>query len=218
MNEHKTTARIVGGLFLAAMLFYGVGSTQVDGVLGASDSLLNLSENATTFTAGIAFMLVNSLVVIAIGLLIRPVLRSHNDRTANHYLVTRVIEGGVLAFGALVLFAARNATTDTAIEVAVATNFNAYQIAMAVLGIGSVGFCLLLLRTSLVPRQLALLGVIGYAALFTGAVLELFGIGVGLAMSIPGGLFELILPVWLFAKGFTHQVEDSASARSMVVV
>jgi hypothetical protein len=25
---------------------------------------------------------------------------------------------------------------------------------------------------------------------------------------VPGGLFELILPVWLFAKGFTsHQIE-----------
>jgi hypothetical protein len=201
------------------MLFYGVGSTQVDGVLGGSDRLLNLSENAASFTIGIAFMLVNSVVVIAIGLLIRPVLRSDNNgRTANHYLLTRAIEGGVLAFGALVLFAARNARTDTAIEAAIATNFNAYQIAMAVLGIGSIGFCLLLLRTKLVPRQLALLGVVGYAALFAGAVLELSGVGVGLAMSIPGGLFELILPVWLFTKGFSHQVEGSASTKSVVLV
>ena len=39
------------------------------------------------------------------------------------------------------------------------------------------------------------------------AVLDMFGIvdtvaGLGLVGLVPGGLFEFLLPLWLFAKGF----------------
>jgi len=78
----------------------------------------------------------------------------------------------------------------------------AYQFAMIVLGFGSVLFCGLLYQYSLIPKPLALWGIIGYFCLLAGAVLELLGYPYGLLFSIPGGLFELFLPFWLFLKGF----------------
>jgi hypothetical protein len=36
--------------------------------------------------------------------------------------------------------------------------------------------------------------------------------GAGLLTVLPGGLFELILPIWLFAKGFDSSAIASESA------
>ncbi len=204
MQKNKTVARIVGGLFLAAMLTYGVGSGLVDSVLNSSDPLMAVTNNRATFITGTVLMALNSAVVIAIGVLMLPILRRYSRRVASQYLATRIIEGLMLGLGIASLLSIGRLQDPSLVEAANAVNFNAYQVAMAVLGLGSIGFTYLLYRTSLVPRPLALLGVVGYAFLMTGAVLELSGFGVGLMMSIPGGLFELALPFWLFKNGFSR--------------
>jgi hypothetical protein len=44
----------------------------------------------------------------------------------------------------------------------------------------------------------------GYPILPAGTIAELFGIHIGLILTIPGGLFELALAFWLL-KGFNPQ-------------
>jgi uncharacterized membrane protein len=66
----------------------------------------------------------------------------------------------------------------------------------------------LLYRSRLVPRPIAILGLIGYPVLLVGSALAAFDVtdvtqGAGLVALVPGGLFEVILPIWLIAKGFT---------------
>ena len=57
-------------------------------------------------------------------------------------------------------------------------------------------------RAKLVPRWIAVWGLVGYAIIFLGMVSELLGSGLGLASSIPGGLWEAFMGVWLIVKGF----------------
>ncbi len=71
----------------------------------------------------------------------------------------------------------------------------------------------LLCRSKLIPRSIAVLGVIGYPVLFVGTVLDMLSLtevtqGASLLAVVPGGLFELILPIWLLAKGFTTSGHD----------
>lgn len=73
---------------------------------------------------------------------------------------------------------------------------------MATLGIGSIFFCRALMRSALLPGWLAIGGMVGYAILALGSVLELAGYGVGLVLSAPGGLFELVAGGYLLVKGF----------------
>jgi hypothetical protein len=87
-------------------------------------------------------------------------------------------------------------------SLALQSNNMAYQIAEMMLGLGCIFLCSLLFRTRLIPRFVAMWGVIGYAILMTGSIAEIFGIHIGLIFSIPGGLFELALAFWLLIKGF----------------
>jgi hypothetical protein len=47
-------------------------------------------------------------------------------------------------------------------------------------------------------------GIVGYAVLLAGSVLELLGhnVVIEIISVIPGGLFEITLSIWLIVKGF----------------
>ena len=189
----RRTARIVGVLFLAGFLVYGVGNLIATGIVDSDDR----SDSTALFVTGVALMLFYSAFVIGIGVLMFPILRAHNKAIAAGYLGTRIFEGVVLAIGVVSLIV----LTDSA--AAIHANSVFYSIAQAGLAIGSLFFCALLFRTGLVPRFLAVWGFIGYACFAGGTLLELFGVaGAGLVGAIPGGLFELTFGIWLIARGF----------------
>jgi hypothetical protein len=192
VSNTRRTALIVGVLFLAGFLAYGVGNLIATGIVRSADR----SGSTALFVTGAALMLLNSAFVIGIGVLMFPILRPHNKAIAVGYLGTRIFEGVVLAIGVVSLIV----VTGSA---AIHANSVFYNVAMAGLGIGSLFFCALLFRTGLVPRFLAVWGFIGYACFAGGTLLELFGVaGAGLVGAIPGGLFELTFGIWLIARGF----------------
>lgn len=199
----RRTARIVGVLFLAGYLAYGVGSLIATGIVRSADR----SGSTALFVTGAALMLLNSAFVIGIGVLMFPILRAHNKAIAAGYLGTRIFEGVGLAIGVVSLIVGTGSP-------AIHANTVSYNVAEAGLGIGSLFFCALLFRTGLVPRFLAVWGFIGYACFAGGTLLELFGVaGAGLVGAIPGGLFELTFGIWLIARGFasTATVRSRAS-------
>ncbi len=200
----RRTARIVGVLFLAGFLAYGVGNLIATGIVRSADR----SGSTALFVTGAALMLLNSAFVIGIGVLMFPILRAHNKAVAAGYLGTRIFEGVALAIGVVCLI------VITGSSHAIHANTVSYNVAEAGLGIGSLFFCALLFRTGLVPRFLAVWGFIGYACFAGGNLLELFGVaGAGLVGAIPGGLFELTFGIWLIARGFaaTATVRSRAS-------
>jgi hypothetical protein len=176
--SNRTKGRIVGLLFLAAFVFYGVGSALVDRPVGP------------------ALMLLNSGVVAVIGVLVFRVLRRRHLRTAATYLIARAVEATLLAVGVLLL---------TSMGLA-AGNDLTYQFAMLILGVGSVPFCWVLRRDRFVPGWLAVWGMVGYGLLAASALLELSGMSVGLALTIPGGLFEVAFGLILIARGFPETI------------
>src|SRR4026209_2530598 len=139
----RRTARIVGVLFLAGFLAYGEGNLIATGIVSSGDR----SGSTALFVTGAALMLLNSAIVIGIGVLMLPILRAHNTAVAAGYLGTRIFEGVVLAIGVVSLIVL---TGSAAID----ANAVFYSVAEAGLGIGSLFFCALLFRTRLVPRWL----------------------------------------------------------------
>jgi hypothetical protein len=225
MNTHKITARLVGALFLITIATYLTGSGLIESMLGSADYLTAMAANTARVSLGAILMFINCLGVVGIGVLMFPVLKQHNETIALGYVGTRIVESTLLMVGIISLLTliplsqeyVKAGTTDpgyvqTLSSLAIKGNHFALQIAMMVLGIGSLFFCYLLYQTKLIPRFMSAWGFVGYAALAVGALLELFGFKVGLFFSIPGGLFELALPVWLLIKGFRLSATASTFA------
>jgi Domain of unknown function (DUF4386) len=225
IGSRTANSRWIGALFLAGFLSYGTGFALVTSVVGAPDFLSTISTHHTTLVLGAFLMLLNSVVDVGKGVLFFPILENHGKRTALTYLATMIVEVVLLAVGALCLLmivplAHQGVDTAQASEgfakalasLAVQSNTMAYQIAEMSLGLGCVFLCSLLFRTRLIPRSLSIWGAIGYALLMAGTIAEIFGIHIGLAFSIPGGLFELALGFWLLIKGFQPDVYGSVAA------
>lgn len=218
-TRYRRNAVIAGVLIVAGYLAYGVPSGAViQPLLDASDPLDAVAANATRLTAAALVMAVNSAAVVGIGLALYPVLRRHDETIALGYLATRLFEsilmvGGIVGLLLLVPLSGANVQPGTAdpssldalATLAVAGNDYAYNVAMLGLGVGSLPFCYLLYRSRLVPRSIAVLGLVGYPALVALMVLELIGGGVAptlYVLYLPGAAFELGLALWLIARGF----------------
>jgi hypothetical protein len=147
-------------------------------------------------TVGVLLMLGAGLAVVGIGLLMYPVLRQVDPRLAVWYPVLRITECLVSAACGLYLLVESQVVPNHMLWVYVPT------------GLGGIILTYLLLVSRLVPRAIALLGLVGYAMLTIGVPLDLLGLldmsaGAGLLLVVPGGLFELVvLPIWLITKGF----------------
>jgi Domain of unknown function (DUF4386) len=231
LSSTRRTARIVGMLVLGGYLTYGVGNAIATGIAAAPDYLSNVATS-TLFTASAVWMLLNSALVIGIGALMLPILRPHNKNIALGYFATRVFEGIILAVGVISLLSlvivSRSYTEAGAADasyfgtlgaLAINGNFMAYNVAMVGLGLGSLFFCYLLFRSNLVPRFLAIWGLVGYAIFATGCVLEILGFaGTGLVATIPGGLFEIFFGIWLIAKGFNPSAITIGAAKTAGVL
>ena len=208
-GSRMTYSRIIGALFLLGFLCYGVGSGLVTSLVGRSNFLSTILASQTILVIGAFLMLLNTGVDVAKGVLFFPILEKHSKRTALAYLATMIVEVVLLAVGVLALLLivplarhAGEAGAQTLATTLVQTNATAYQMGEMTLGVGAVFLCLLLFRTQLIPRWLAISGLIGYPVLVAGTIAEIFGIHIGLYLTIPGFFFELVLPFWLFFKGF----------------
>jgi uncharacterized protein DUF4386 len=224
-NTNKTTARIVGSLILLATATYMIGDGLLQPILNAPDYLLNVYQNSTQVVMGVLLTLIDAAAIAAVGIVLFPILRKHNVAIALGYVGTRIIEclllivAGISSLSLITLSqqyvqaGAQEASYLQALgTLVVAQSGLAFQIAMIALGLGSIPFCYLLYRTRLIPRALSVLGLIGYAALLIGGLLELFGLNLYMIQFAPGALFELIFPIWLIVKGFNSSTIPPESA------
>lgn len=220
-GSRRVYSAVIGTLFVSAFFLYGIGFGLVTSVTGAPGYLATVAAQRLTLTSGGLLMLLNSVAVVGLGVLFYPILAKHGQRTALAYLSARIVEGAFLAIGVICLLmlvplgqvwveageASRGWVTAVGTLLSEA-NTLAYQIAMTSLGFASLFTCALLFRTRLIPRFLAGWGFVGYAIFMAGAIGEIFGVHRGVMLSIPGGLFELIVGLWLIFKGFRPAAYD----------
>jgi hypothetical protein len=212
-GSRMTYSRLIGALFLLGFLSYGIGSGLATSLVGSSNFLSTIGASQTLLITGVFLIFLNTGVDVGKGVLFFPILEKHSQRTALAYLATMIVEVVLLAVGALALLLivpltkhAGEPGAQTLGSILVQTNFTAYQMGEMVLGVGATLLCVLLFRTQLIPRWLAISGLIGYPILAAGTIAEIFGIHIGLYLTIPGFFFEVVMPFWLIFKGFRPEV------------
>jgi Domain of unknown function (DUF4386) len=219
----RTTAVLVGLLFLTATAAFIVANALNVGVLNRPDFLTDASAH-TPALATAALLVLGQFGVVGIAVLLFPLLKHYGEALALAHVGFRVTElAASLFYLAVPLLAIELGTGLRAgtIDASASTSLGALlhaQYSVAILMIYLVtsagGLCMtiLLYRSRLIPRPIATLGLIGYPTLLAGCVLDLLKVvditqGIGLVALVPGGIFELLLPIWLLAKGFTYPRE-----------
>jgi hypothetical protein len=195
--SRRMIAVTVGILFFVQMVTFMVGSSLIQAALDGD-------TGRGPLTAGVLLTMCSGAAVVGIGLLMYQVLKGVNQRLAFWYPVLRIIEFTVSAICAVYLLIHLQAVPNHLLWVYIPT------------GIGGLILNYLLFVSRLVPRPIAVLGLVGYGLFSLGVPLDLLGLldmnqGLGLVVLAPGFLFEfVVLPIWLIAKGFRSTAPATA--------
>ena len=213
-NTYRNTARIVGAMYLAGFVVGISGIVLFQSILGAPDPLSAVSANSALLAISAVLWLMAVVWDAAHGVLMFPVLRPRNERIALGYLGFRVLDAAFIAIMALFILvqiplgseylkAGADASYLQALSnVFVEGQLYAFNFGMAFLGVAGLMLCYTLNRAKLVPRILAVWGLVGYAVILCGSVVEVMGFNLLSIHAIPGGLWEMFIGVWLIVKGF----------------
>jgi hypothetical protein len=224
----RRTAMLVGLLFLTATAAFIGAGTLTGGVLGRPDFLLGASADTPALATG-ALLVAGQFGVVGIAALLFPLLKPYGESLALAHIGFRVAELAASLFYLavpLLVIELGAGLRDGSIDPSISTSLGAllqaqYSVALIMIYLvnTAAGMCMatLLYRSRLIPRWLAVLGLISYPTLLAGCVLDLYGLvdvtqGVGLVALLPGALFELILPIWLIVKGFTFPTGPAGPA------
>lgn len=230
MNTFKTTARVVGVVYLAGFVVGIGGNILVQSILGVQDHLSIVSANSMMLAIGAILWLGAVAGDVAHGVLMFPILKPHSERIALGYLAARIVDAVFIAIMVVFLLIQiplgseylKAATPNSFFlqslsSVSVQVSQFAYYIGMSALGLAGLMLNYLLYRANLVPRWLAIWGVVGYAIIFGGMVSAVMGSGLGDVSSLPGGLWEVFMGVWLIVKGFNSSAFVSQAPRTSIL-
>lgn len=215
MNTYRTTATVVGIVYLAGFVVGIGGNILIQSILRAPNHLSTVFASGIMVGIGAILWLLTAAGDTAHGVLMLPILKQRGERMAFGYLAARIIDAVFIAIMVLFLLvqiplgseylkatASNAAFLQSLSTVSVQASQYAYQIGMSALGVAGLLLNIMFYRTKLIPRWLAIWGLAGYAIIFAGMLSGILGSGLGDASAIPGGLWEVFVGVWLIVKGF----------------
>lgn len=224
----RTVARVVGALFVVASATAIAGGALLLPV-DESASLAEIAAADVRVVSGVLLELVLVWSVVAIAVLLFPILRRRDEALAAAYIGARTLESVLLlaaAVSALVVLAlSQDASADAAAGVPVLTAVREWTYvlgSMLALGVGALVLYSVLLRARLVPSWLSVWGLAGATLIAVRGVLEMYGVEFSAvaqgAFAAPIATNEMVLAVWLIAKGFTPPFAAVSQADSRQIV
>ncbi len=218
MTSLRKTALIVGVLFILTFITSIAGELVYGPVLSDPNYITGAGADTRVFL-GAFFELFLIISNIGCAVVLFPLLKRQNEAVALGYVTARIVECtfiliGILSVLAIVTLRQEATGADAGSLVAVGKSLIAIKNWTWLLGPGFIdgigtGLMLgwLMYQSGLVPRRVALFGVIGGPMLAVSGVAVLFGLFKagspvqGIA-TIPEVIWEGYLAIWLTVKGF----------------
>jgi hypothetical protein len=235
VNSTRTIATVTGVLFLitfiasipAAFVLYPPLLNDPNYIVGAGDDM--------RVSLGALLEVIVVVANIGTAVVLYPLVKRQNEIVALGYVTARVVESTIIMVGIISLLSvvtlrqefAGAAGADAAGLVTVGGALVAFHDATFLLGPGFLaglgnGILLgyLMYRSGLVPRGMAMLGLIGGPLLIASFVTVLFGAYEQVSLpsaiaTIPEFLWELSLGIYLVVKGFKPSPITAAYARDV---
>jgi len=231
MDTYRNTAIVVGVLYIIGTVA-GVLSVVVTGpILGASDYLANVAANPNQLTTGALLVLLMGLPLAMVPVMLFPIFRKINEVLAVGYVVfrgaleTATYIASVIPWLFLLIvgreYAAAGAPDASYFQVLGSVlkegKDSITPILVIVFSLGALMLYYLLYRSKLIPRWISGWGVIAILLHLPTGFLIMFQLDtafspVNMAMNLPIGLQEMVMAVWLIAKGFSPSAIASLSA------
>ena len=214
-STYRKTAVVVGLLFVVCTAASVLSAVATSGLFDAPQYLATLSAHEGRMVGGalIEFVWAISAAGIAIGFY--PVLRKHNRALALGSVAARLVEGVLILVGMLGLLTLLSvsekaaAGTDAVAGSLLAARDWTHGFVMVLAWLaGAFMYYYLLYRARLIPRWLSGWGLAAaslclVATIYSGFTQEFGFTTVNTVLNIPIGVQEMVLAVWLIAKGFS---------------
>ncbi len=211
-------ARIVGWLFIATFVTSIAAMALYDPILNDAAYVLGGGDDAPV-RLGALFEVLLAVANIGTAVALFPVLKRQSETLALGYVASRIVESTVIVVGLISLLSVLTLRED----LAGAADGSLGAIGQALVAVHDwtfligPGFCVglgnglilgyLMYRSGLVPRWMAMLGLVGGPLIFASSVAVLFGAyeqadAVALPFAIPEIIWEGSLGIYLAAWGF----------------
>jgi hypothetical protein len=231
----RKTAIMVGVLYIIGTVA-GILSLVVTGpILESPDYLLQVSMNPNQIVIGALFVLTMGLALAMVPVMMFPILKTYNRALAVGYVVFRgaleAVTYLLFVIGWLALplisqeFIRAGAAEASFLQALGDLVLRAHDQIVHVLSIifilGALMFYSMLYQSKLVPRWLAGWGLLAAIPYFVYGVLSLFTLpdSVGtlpIILVLPMAVQEMVLAIWLIAKGFNSSPVTFGSANVAV--
>lgn len=225
INTYRTTAIVVGVVYIAGFIVGIPANGLIQSILG--DHLSTVSANSILLAIGALLWLMTAVGDAAHGVLMFPILKQHSERIAIGYLASRIIDTAFLAVHVLFVllqiplsgeYLKAVAPTTSSLQALSTVSIQAYLYAdnLGWIALGLAGLLLnyVFYRARLVPRWIAVWGLVGYTIIVCGMVSAVMGSGLALPSELPGGLWEIFVGGWLIARGFNASAFVSHATRT----
>jgi hypothetical protein len=221
MDTNRRIAVVAGVMFIIATVGALASTALLAPILSAPDYLTRISANESQVLWGAFFQFIGGAACPAIAIALYPVLRRHNEGLALGAVGFRLIEGALYVVIVVVLLLlvtlsqesvnagapAASAYVVPAVLLMAARDWLGPVAAVLTFGLGAFMYYLALYRSRLVPQWLSAWGLVGITLVIVSATLVLFRVAAPLGttqtvLALPIAVQEMVLAVWLIAKGF----------------
>lgn len=217
MNVNQKTSRILGFAFLFQFItsfssgVFFKSAWFVPGDMSAT--MLKIAASPGLLRANILVDMLTALGVIFLGAVLFLTLRNQNEKIALTALGFYILEVALLAvsrmnaFALLQIsqeFAGAGQPADLLFQGQVAyevMDFVGNTLHMLAFCLGAILFYFLLDKARIVPRWMSLWGFFTVFPMLVGTIAQVFGYSISFLFYLPYVPFELVIGLWIVAKG-----------------
>ena len=221
MNSTRRSAVAAGVFFIVAAVTAIIGLALEGAVLNDPRYIVAGSGDDTRVILGAFFEVILAISVIGTAVTLFPIVKRQNEGIALGYVAGRVVEAVVIVVGIISILSvvrlrrdfAGATGPDAASLVAIGKSLVAihdwtflFGPSLAI-GVNTLLLAYLMYTSNLVPRVIAVLGLIGGPLVFASGTAVMFGLYQQLSVwgaiaAIPVFAWEMSLAVWMIARGF----------------
>lgn len=230
MKYFREPAQRIGWLFVVATVTGVLSVVLLSSTLGDDDLLEAAHSHQGTLILGemLVFMMLTAMVGTAV--LLAPVLERHSRTQALSYVMARMFEVAMISIGLvaglLLVPLSRDASVDGADTVGAAvladslktaSDWTGYLGAQMIFSISALVLNLAFFRSGLLPRWLAVWGLVGVPLMFASGLLMMFesldssSAALNLLV-VPLAVQEMVMAFWMIVKGFSDSSDQAPAS------